>query len=366
MSTEHSLSYNDSYKGANGSTASLFAPEKQDEPPSDARIKGPPQSKGFAAPQLSSITKMSLSELDSLMEPFTRPRTDAFSVQEIKLMIEEIGKVRHILLSKSRPNRKLVKEAWEEVASNMALRCPKRSAKQIKRKWRDIVSKTKKKLREGRLKQEMQFNEITALVTRFLTSTGKEMQQREKTELNEEVSPFMTQQPQLGTYYDHADNPGNSGNANVLDTENMVTSSPDDGTNATDINRVQPTHGLSACEEGNGIPSSDIGVVTTSHSIHNSADDGDDYDDDSSDSDVVIVAHSLANRPSSNGDSENSSRGRKEKVLKDEFLRQSKAEHALRMEILQLKRRYWQLKTDALLHGRQIFVVESETQRDWQ
>lgn len=128
---EPTLSYDGNCKGMSVSAASLLAPEKQKEPPLSVRVKVP-HSQGFAAPQLSSITKMSLSELDSLMEPFIRRRNDVFSEQEIKLMIEEIGKVRHILLSKSRRNSRLMKEAWEEVARNMALQCPKRSAKQVR------------------------------------------------------------------------------------------------------------------------------------------------------------------------------------------------------------------------------------------
>lgn len=66
-------------------------------------------------------------------------------------------------------------------------------------------------------------------------------------------------------------------------------SSPDDEKNTSDIARVQSTHRLSACEEGNRVFSSNLGVVITSHSAHDSADD---CDDDSSDSDVVIIAHS--------------------------------------------------------------------------
>lgn len=70
------------------------------------------------------VTQMSLAEMDSLISPFIRRRADEFTREEINLLVEEIGKLRHILLSKAPQHSRLKKKAWEEVASNLALRFP--------------------------------------------------------------------------------------------------------------------------------------------------------------------------------------------------------------------------------------------------
>lgn len=81
------------------------------------------------------VSQMSLAQLDSLIVPFTRPKIDAFTEEEIKLILEEIGKRRHVLLTNPRKSSRLMKTAWEEVARSVALRNSsnhKRTAKQVR------------------------------------------------------------------------------------------------------------------------------------------------------------------------------------------------------------------------------------------
>ncbi|VUZ39434.1 unnamed protein product [Hymenolepis diminuta] len=165
---------------------------------SNLRVKiSPPQRLGIA-PQ---IPNMSLADLDSLIEPLTRPRNDYFSEFEIQLMLEEIGKLRHIILAKEQKNGRVLKKAWEDVARNMAQRFPteyKRTANQIKRKWKQILAKTGKKIRESQGKQEVELDGITSIVARFLASTNQHeqlVQKIEAQESNEGASPFSIQRP---------------------------------------------------------------------------------------------------------------------------------------------------------------------------
>lgn len=98
---------------------------------SNLRVKISPPQRLAIAPQ---IPNMSLADLDSLIEPLTRPRNDYFSEFEIKLMLEEIGRLRHIILAKEQKNGRVLKKAWEDVARNMAQRFPteyKRTANQV-------------------------------------------------------------------------------------------------------------------------------------------------------------------------------------------------------------------------------------------
>lgn len=47
------------------------------------------------------------------------------------------------------------------------------------------------------------------------------------------------------------------------------------------------------------------------------------------------------------------------RAFEKELIRQARAEHALRMEILQMKHRYWQIKTDSLLRRSQNFTEDN-------
>ncbi|VDL51282.1 unnamed protein product [Hymenolepis diminuta] len=290
---------------------------------SNLRVKiSPPQRLGIA-PQ---IPNMSLADLDSLIEPLTRPRNDYFSEFEIQLMLEEIGKLRHIILAKEQKNGRVLKKAWEDVARNMAQRFPteyKRTANQIKRKWKQILAKTGKKIRESQGKQEVELDGITSIVARFLASTNQHeqlVQKIEAQESNEGASPFSIQRP------DRLESI-NNGNVSTLTEDNAQ------------IRQFEVI----------GVHPSNSAVATERHLRNNSSDD-DNTDDDSS-NDVVMISHTLPDRQTSNDDTFSGTHlhsVRKGRTLHNELIRQSRAEHALRMEILQMKRRYWQIKIEAL------------------
>ncbi|VDL51287.1 unnamed protein product [Hymenolepis diminuta] len=304
------------------------------------------------------VSRMSLAQLDSLIVPFTRPKIDAFTEEEIKLILEEIGKRRHVLLTNPRKSSRLMKTAWEEVARSVALRNPsnhKRTAKQIKRKWRDIVGKTKKKIREGQLKQEIQFNEVTAMVTQFLASTSQEMRQDEVSEMldsDEETSPFVTTQTDHpSSYYDQPDNSGDN------DSGNKIKESDDD------LVKAQLSLGVQSAQETDGYfsnPATDL--------AHNNGQS--DENDDSLDSDIVMIAHMSTNGVSTRMDDVNANleanlgRSQMNESLNKELLRQSRDEHALRMEVLEMKRRYWQIKIEALLQERRVLAEVNENQKE--
>ncbi|VUZ39433.1 unnamed protein product [Hymenolepis diminuta] len=291
---------------------------------SNLRVKiSPPQRLGIA-PQ---IPNMSLADLDSLIEPLTRPRNDYFSEFEIQLMLEEIGKLRHIILAKEQKNGRVLKKAWEDVARNMAQRFPteyKRTANQIKRKWKQILAKTGKKIRESQGKQEVELDGITSIVARFLASTNQHeqlVQKIEAQESNEGASPFSIQRP------DRLESI-NNGNVSTLTEDNAQ------------IRQFEVI----------GVHPSNSAVATERHLRNNSSDD-DNTDDDSS-NDVVMISHTrLPDRQTCNDDTFSGTHlhsVRKGRTLHNELIRQSRAEHALRMEILQMKRRYWQIKIEAL------------------
>lgn len=61
----------------------------------------------------------------------------------------------------------------------------------------------------------------------------------------------------------------------------------------------------------------------------------------------------------------NLGRSQMDESLNKELLRQSRDEHALRMEVLEMKRRYWQIKVEALLQERRILAEVNENQKEW-
>ncbi|VDO00118.1 unnamed protein product [Rodentolepis nana] len=349
MDTEQMSSVKDNCQGATNSSPSL----KHDE-----------LSKGIRGStfhsQIPLVTKMSLAQLDSLIVPFTRPKIDAFTEDEIKLMLEEIGKRRHILLTNPRKNSRVMKAAWEEVASSVALRSSsdlKRTPKQIKRKWRDIVTKTKKKIQEGQLKQEVHFNEITAMVTQFLASTSQEMRQDEVGEVadsDEEISPFVTTQSEhLSSYYDQLDSVSDN------DTGNRVKEINDEN-----LIKAQPLQVVQSAQ-GNEYYSSN----SATHLVHDNG--HGDATNDSSDSDVVMITHTSGNELSLHIDEVGGNlehtmeRSQMEESPNKTLLQQLKDEHTLRMEVLEMKRRYWQIKIDALLQERQILETVNGVHKGW-
>ncbi|CAH8865515.1 unnamed protein product [Trichobilharzia szidati] len=105
-----------------------------------------------------------------LMNPSKRAET--FVIDEVKVMLKEIEARKHILLSLSPSTNRLKRRAWEDVAMSMAARwphAPRRTADQVKKKWENLVSKTKRKVRAGHITPELDWNETNAAVMQFLT-----------------------------------------------------------------------------------------------------------------------------------------------------------------------------------------------------
>ncbi|XP_018653425.1 hypothetical protein Smp_009300 [Schistosoma mansoni] len=117
------------------------------------------------------VTSMNHADVASLlMNPSKRAET--FVIDEVKVMLKEIEARKHILLSLSPSTNRLKRRAWEEVAVCMANRwphAPRRTADQVKKKWENLVSKTKRKVRAGHITPELDWNETNAAVMQFLT-----------------------------------------------------------------------------------------------------------------------------------------------------------------------------------------------------
>uniref|UniRef100_A0A0X3PVK5 Myb/SANT-like DNA-binding domain-containing protein n=1 Tax=Schistocephalus solidus TaxID=70667 RepID=A0A0X3PVK5_SCHSO len=129
----------------------------------------------------SGLNSVSLVEMASIISPMTKRRAESFVLEEIRVMLQEIERRKHILLSVSPASNKLKRRAWEEVANCMALRWPqetRRTGDQIKKKWENLVSKTKRKIRDGHMTPDLDWNETNTLVMQFLASTTAAMRRR--------------------------------------------------------------------------------------------------------------------------------------------------------------------------------------------
>ncbi|VDM03555.1 unnamed protein product [Schistocephalus solidus] len=127
------------------------------------------------------LNSVSLVEMASIISPMTKRRAESFVLEEIRVMLQEIERRKHILLSVSPASNKLKRRAWEEVANCMALRWPqetRRTGDQIKKKWENLVSKTKRKIRDGHMTPDLDWNETNTLVMQFLASTTAAMRRR--------------------------------------------------------------------------------------------------------------------------------------------------------------------------------------------
>ncbi|KAK4468492.1 hypothetical protein MN116_007694 [Schistosoma mekongi] len=117
------------------------------------------------------VTPMSHADVASLLMNPSK-RAESFVIDEVKVMLKEIEARKHILLSLSPSTNRLKRRAWEEVAVCMANRwphAPRRTADQVKKKWENLVSKTKRKVRAGHVTPELDWNETNAAVMQFLT-----------------------------------------------------------------------------------------------------------------------------------------------------------------------------------------------------
>lgn len=71
-----------------------------------------------------SIDDLSVAQMESLLSPCSRRRSENFAQGEIHALIEEIGKHRHVLLSKCRALRLERRYAWDEVAKALNSKHP--------------------------------------------------------------------------------------------------------------------------------------------------------------------------------------------------------------------------------------------------
>ncbi|KAM7539523.1 hypothetical protein Aperf_G00000021394 [Anoplocephala perfoliata] len=388
MEVNQASSLGDSFNASSLLNPLLPVDRQREEPFQTFELKRTPsQSQAFPLPTPPPpVTQMSLAEIDSLISPIIRRKSEGFMQHEIKLMIEEIGKLRHILLSRVPSRIRLKKKAWEEVAHNMALRNPnepQRSGAQIKKKWENIVLKTKKKIRDGQLTNEIEWNESTKMVMQFLAAAGQEMlqeQQMHSMQPSEESFPSQGQLPSL----EMSHNPPNGslsesqcallGDTSSGHAQTMELRTPEINDNDRDTSGTHSVQMPSVKrEENEEVPPSNFvdanaEIITATGSINDNSDEnGEDEDDASSDSDLTALANSQTTEPNlrdiMSPTTGSHRRGRKGGALEKELIRQSRAEHALRMGILQMKHRYWQLKTDSLLRRSQSFPEDSRTQQ---
>ncbi|KAA3680546.1 uncharacterized protein DEA37_0008145 [Paragonimus westermani] len=124
---------------------------------------------------------ISTSCMASILAAPSKQRAESFLIEEVRVMLHEIGLRKQILLSLSPSTNRLKRRAWEEVAGSMAARwphSPRRTADQVKKKWENLVSKTKRKLRAGHMTPEFDWNETNAIVMEFLTQHSPLLQFR--------------------------------------------------------------------------------------------------------------------------------------------------------------------------------------------
>ncbi|GAA47725.1 hypothetical protein CSKR_113470 [Clonorchis sinensis] len=117
------------------------------------------------------LDSLTTTTMASFLVPPPKPRSEYFYPDEIKLMLEEVGLRKHLLLSPSPSTNRLKRRAWEEVAANVAARWPhsaRRTAEQVKKKWENLVSTTKRKIRAGHVTPELDWNETNSTIVEFL------------------------------------------------------------------------------------------------------------------------------------------------------------------------------------------------------
>ena len=80
------------------------------------------------------INQLTPAEMESLISPVTKRRSENLVLQEVRLLIKEIRKRRHIIYSKNQAQSRWKRRAWEEVANSLALKRPhepRQSGKQV-------------------------------------------------------------------------------------------------------------------------------------------------------------------------------------------------------------------------------------------
>nr|CDS30283.1 hypothetical transcript [Hymenolepis microstoma] len=299
------------------------------------------------------VTRMSLAEMNSFTSHFIGRISDEFTQQVTDLLIEEIGELRRVILSEASQHTGVKRKAWEEVASNLALRYPceqKRCGIQLKKKWENIVGKMITTFRADLLKKAMKDNKSLSMAVRFIAEASRakrraEESQRTASGTNEKMSM---------EYSDNLPNSSLFGSETVADTQGVVKAV----TNASNIdNRIQSPQVVRIKKEENETPPSSTSIASnagthtaTKSTDVNSEEESDDDSSDTEDSTVPIVLPNANGCPGgcSAGDESNLTERRKRKKLNRELTRQSRAEHERRIKILDIKHRYWKLKLNSL------------------
>ncbi|VDO08544.1 unnamed protein product [Rodentolepis nana] len=275
------------------------------------------------------VTRLNLAEIDSLISPFIRRRSDEFTQQETTLLIEEIGKLRHILLSKASHHSRMKKKAWEE----------------LKKKWENIVLKTRRILRDGLLAEQMERNETLRMVVQFLIEANQAKGLVEESggttsATNEQMSMEYSDNLLISSQF------GTESVASAQETVNAVTN-----VSNTEYH-IQSPQVIQIKRDENETP---VTANAGTHTATNSTDVGSEVesDEDSSANEDTTEAIVFPNADGSPhgwniGDESNLTGPRKRKIIHKELLRHSKAEHKQRMKILDIKYRYWKLKFDSL------------------
>uniref|UniRef100_A0A5K3F205 Myb-like domain-containing protein n=1 Tax=Mesocestoides corti TaxID=53468 RepID=A0A5K3F205_MESCO len=344
------------------------------------------------------ITQLSLAEMESIISPLTRRRSEGFVQQEVKLMIKEIEKRRHILLSVSPSHNKLKRRAWEEVANSMALKCPhepRRTGEQIKKKWENIVSKTKKKIRDGHVTPELDWNETNTMVMQFLASATQEMRARQHAAMygspqhpycGVSAAPPPSSSPSTthftpATFAVSSASPPVFPSATMANTEDTVAAGQNCVSNMAIFPDGKPLHkdpatGAAECKPeelanagGGATQAPESGGTAASVSTIDNTDDVDDDNDDASDTDNdmneathsvfssslptagVPMEDGLISRMSSGNTLLNGLNFTLNRQMLEELMQQAREEHQLRMEILRLQKRVWHLRVEALSKG---------------
>ncbi|CAH8587330.1 unnamed protein product [Dicrocoelium dendriticum] len=117
------------------------------------------------------LSDLSSSCMASILAAPSKQRAETFMIDEVRVLLHEIGLRKQVLLSLSPSTNRLKRRAWEEVATVMAARwphSPRRTADQVKKKWENLVSKTKRKIRNGHVLHDSDWSETNSVVMEFL------------------------------------------------------------------------------------------------------------------------------------------------------------------------------------------------------
>ena len=108
-----------------------------------------------------------LIQLPSQVMENHKSRADNFPLEEIELMLKEMKSRSEIILSLSPSSHRLKKSAWEEVTAIMGIYFQKRTPEQVKKKWENLLTKTRRKVRQG-LMNTSSWSHLNDMIWNFL------------------------------------------------------------------------------------------------------------------------------------------------------------------------------------------------------